>query len=92
MNAGSSLPPLATSTALTTLASKLGNASISVASASDVGFVGRGGCGGGLSSVFVFGGLLRFSVLVVFSTASSSNSNGCAVVGDSAVGDKFLCD
>jgi len=49
LNAGSTLPPLATSTALTTLASMPGKASISVFSACCWGLIGRGGFGGGIS-------------------------------------------
>ncbi len=50
LKAGSTFPPLALSTALMTVASMLGKASFSVASACWPGLTGRGGFGGGTSS------------------------------------------
>lgn len=50
LKAGSTLPPLARSTALTTAASIDGNASFSVFSACCSGAKGRGGLGGATSS------------------------------------------
>lgn len=49
LKAGSTFPPLATSTALTTLVSMPGKASMSVFSACWCGLIGRGGFGGGIS-------------------------------------------
>ena len=50
LNAGSTLPPLARRTALTTAASMDGKASLRVFSACCSGFKGRGGFGGATSS------------------------------------------
>lgn len=50
LNAGSTLPPLALSTALTTFVSMVGKASMSVFSACCIGLSGRGGFVGGISS------------------------------------------
>ena len=50
LNAGSTLPPLARSTAFTTAASIFGKASLRVFSACCIGFTGRGGFGGATSS------------------------------------------
>ena len=87
MNAGSTFPPLARSTALTTAASMDGKASFKVFSACCSGFNGRGGLGGPTSSpdpgarvveVEVgFGGDAGVSI------GSSSKSRALAVVGDS---------
>lgn len=87
LKAGSTLPPLARSTALTTAASMDGNASFSVFSACCSGANGRGGFGGATSSPkpgcgapedgVDFGGAAGVSV------GSSSKSNAFAVVGDS---------
>lgn len=49
LKAGSTLPPLATNTALMTLGSISGKASISVFCACTCGSTGRGGFGGGIS-------------------------------------------
>jgi hypothetical protein len=51
LNAGSTRPPLAIKTALTTAASMLGKASFKVFSACCCGLNGRGGLGGGISSL-----------------------------------------
>ena len=94
LKAGSTLPPLATRTALTTLASTLGKASTSVFCACTWGSTGRGGFWGGIS---VASSLKRTPGLgdlepgdgdLVFSCAetaevslSSSKSSSRAVVG-----------
>lgn len=87
LNAGSTWPPLAARTALTTDASIEGKASFRVVSACSRGFIGRGGFGGGASS---FGGglgaLAGFDgtdALVSASWSLSRKSRGLAVVGDS---------
>lgn len=89
-NARSTFPPLATRTALITAASTLGKASFNVFSASCRGLSGRGGFGGGTSSLepncdcgfdaVVVGGV---AVTTPASWGSSSKSSGRAVVGDS---------
>ena len=57
LKAGSTCPPLAVKTALTTELSIEGNASLKVFSACSLGLSGRGGFGGGFSIVEVgFGG------------------------------------
>ena len=92
LNAGSTFPPLAIRTALTTAASIEGNASRKVFSACCCGFKGRGGFGGGVSSTSVFGiAGISFSEVVwiigfVASDvmgASSSNSSSCAIGAES---------
>lgn len=93
LKAGSTLPPLANNTALTTLMSMLGKASIKVASARAWGLMGRGGFGGGASSSWKLtlglglgegdAAVSRTAVAPV-SCGSSSKSSGRAVVGDSA--------
>ena len=91
LNAGSTLPPLARKTALTTAASMAGKASLRVISACCSGFMGRGGFGGGKSSpepgcgteVGVLEGTLRWEGDDGISWGSSSKSNSRAVVGDS---------
>lgn len=55
LKAGSTLPWLATKTALTTLGSVSGKASIRVASVCAMGLMGRGGFGGGVSSSLLAG-------------------------------------
>ena len=93
LKAGSTLPPLAVRTALTTEKSMLGNASLRVFSACCRGLRGRGGCGGGCSAAIVdwvvgvestvegFGKDLLGEAGV--SRGSSSKSSSLAVVGDS---------
>ncbi len=95
LNAGSTLPPLASRTALTTLVSISGKASISVFCAWAFGSAGRGGFCGGISSACsenLTPGLGDFEAgggEVVFSGAaedagaslSSSKSSSRAVVG-----------
>jgi len=78
LKAGSTRPPLAVRTALTTAASMLGKASLNVASACCCGLRGRGGFAGADSSPAGCG-----EVGPEFS-GSSSKSRGRAVVGDSA--------
>ena len=63
LKAGSTCPPLAASTALTTDASMLGKASFKVFSACTRALTGRGGLAGGVSSLG--GGLGAFSDLPV---------------------------
>lgn len=93
LKAGSSLPPLARKTALTTAASIAGNASFKVVSACCSGANGRGGFGGATSSpepgctVDVAAADLKGDA--VGSTASSSKSKALAVVGDSGRGAIF---
>lgn len=94
LNAGSTLPPLATKTALMTLLSMSGNASISVFCACCCGDMGRGGFGGGMSvasSLKRTPGLGDFDggggaavvswAEVVGASLSSSKSSSRAVVG-----------
>ena len=92
MKAGSILPPLALNTALTTAASMEGNASFNVFSACCSGARGRGGFGGGTSSMPG----CRFAAVeddlggeAGVSMGSSSKSNAFAVVGDSGRGSDF---
>ena len=87
LKAGSTLPPLAVRTALTTLASMVGNASFRVFSACCRGLKGRGGLAGGASSLGgglgkVDGSVLERVVGVTVPVSwSLSKSNGRAVVG-----------
>lgn len=93
LKAGSTLPPLARSTARTTAASILGNASFRVFSACCIGFPGLGGFGGATSSpepgvgradcVSFFGVGARGWGEAQVSWGSSSKSSSRAVVGDS---------
>lgn len=90
LNAGSTLPPLAINTALTTLASMSGKASIKVFSAWTCGLEGRGGFAGGSSSSakltlgFGEGLFTAFAgVVVLLSCVSSSKSSSSLVVADS---------
>jgi len=93
LKAGSTFPPLARKTALTTAASMEGNASLSVFSACCSGANGRGGFGGATSSTdagcekadgwSAFGGGAGVSI------GSSSKSNALAVVGDSGRSSSF---
>ncbi len=100
LKAGSTLPPLATSTAFITLVSSEGKASINVASACAWGLIGLGGFGGGAdcssSLKLTFfgagcdtGGGASDGALVGW-RASSSKSGSFAVVGDSAPEGKSL--
>lgn len=93
LKAGSTLPPLATKTALTTLLSMPGKASIRVFCACCCGDMGRGGFGGGMSVVSSVkrtaglgdlegGGDVTVSwVEEVVASLSSSKSSSRAVVG-----------
>jgi hypothetical protein len=94
LKAGSTLPPLATSTALTTLLSISGKASISVFCACCCGDMGRGGLGGGISvasslkrtpGLGDLGGggdaTVSWVAAVVGASLSSSKSSSRAVVG-----------
>lgn len=86
LKAGSTFPPLARSTALTTAASIEGNASFSVFSACCSGDNGRGGFGGATSSPDTGRGAWEEGVAfgdAGVSVGSSSKSNAFAVVGDS---------
>ena len=87
MNAGSTFPPLARNTALTTAASIEGKASFKVLSACCSGANGRGGFGGATSSpdpvCEVVDALVDFGGDAGVSRGSSSKSNALAVVGDS---------
>ena len=87
MKAGSTRPPLARKTALTTVASIEGKASRKVFSACCVGLNGRGGLGGGASSPAPDVGFSvadpDFEGEDSASAASSSKSRAFAVVGDS---------
>ena len=89
LKAGSTLPPLARSTAFTTAASIEGKASLRVFSANCWGDNGRGGLGGAISSPEPSCGVAEVASLFVGgddgeSAASSSKSSAFAVVGDSA--------
>lgn len=101
LNAGSTFPPLATSTAFTTVVSISGNASISVFCACTCGSTGRGGFCGGISSACsenltpclgdfeIGGGDAVFSGAEdVGASLSSSKSSSRAVVGLSG---GYLC-
>lgn len=95
MKAGSTCPPLARKTALTTAASIEGKASFKVFSACCSGANGRGGLGGGASSAAPEVG---FSVATAdfrgedgVSAVSSSKSKAFAVVGDSGRASGFCC-
>ena len=85
LNAGSTSPPLAVSTARITAKSIAGNASLSVFCACSRALTGRGGLVGGASSLGGGGGTFCFEgvVVAVVVSCSSSKSRGCAVVGDS---------
>ena len=95
LKAGSTCPPLAESTAFTTVASMDGKASLRVASACSRGLIGRGGLGGGASS---FGGGLGAETPLlspagfVSPSWSLSKSSGLAVVGDSPPSEGFKGD
>ena len=92
LKAGSILPPLALNTAFTTAASIEGNASFNVFSACCSGARGRGGFGGGASSMSVCGVVAEEEGLggeTGVSIGSSSKSNAFAVVGDSGRGSDF---
>lgn len=95
MKAGSTRPPLARKTALTTAASMEGKASFKVFSACCSGANGRGGLGGGTSSPALgFGfsvGIAEFMGDADVSAVSSSKSNAFAVVGDSGGASGFCC-
>lgn len=82
LKAGSTCPPLAARTALTTPGSTPGNASRRVVSACSRALTGRGGFAGGTSS---FGGGLGAAPVGVATPPSwsLSKSRGRAVVGDS---------
>jgi hypothetical protein len=96
LKAGSTFPPLATRTALTTFASMAGNASINVFSACCCVLMGRGGLGGGISvassekrtpglgDLDGGGGEETCSAGAAGVSLSSSKSSSRAVVGDSA--------
>lgn len=87
MKAGSTRPPLARNTALTTVASMEGKASLKVFSACCSGPNGRGGLGGGASSPPPDAGFSTgtpdFEGEGPISVVSSSKSRAFAVVGDS---------
>ena len=92
LNAGSILPPLALNTAFTTAASMEGNASFNVFSACCSGARGRGGFGGGASSIPGCGVVAEEEGLggdAGVSIGSSSKSSAFAVVGDSGRGSDF---
>jgi hypothetical protein len=78
---------------LTTAASIVGNASLSVFSACCSGFNGRGGFGGGASSSETGRGVVDdevgFGGEAGVSVGSSSKSKAFAVVGDSGRGSDF---
>ena len=79
MNAGSRLPPLALSTALTTAPSIEGKASLRVFSACCCGLIGRGGLGGGASSSGAGGASVGGSSdgeLILCGTGGASVSRG----------------
>lgn len=87
-------PPLARSTALMTVPSMEGKASLRVFSACCSGANGRGGFGGGASSREIgFDGAVAlesvFGEVADVSAASSSKSRALAVVGDSARSSTF---
>ena len=95
LKAGSTRPPLARNTALTTAASIEGKASLNVFSACCSGASGRGGLGGGTSSpapdVGFPIGAPGFKGEEAVSVVSSSKSKAFAVVGDSGRGSGFCC-
>ena len=90
LKAGSSRPPLARRTALTTATSIDGKASLRVFSACCSGASGRGGLGGATASCVSRGKSeaeeAGFGGDVEVSAVSSSKSSALAVVGDSGRG------